>query len=424
VLLFGQGCSGVLAKWFSMLGLMVDESAIRERWLLVRDELDERARRIWAAAEARSHGRGGIAAVVRATGIAESTIRRGIAEVRCGERAPEGRVRRPGAGRRSIEDREPGLVEALLGLIEGATRGDPESPLLWTSRSVARLTEQLRELGYEVHESTVRRQLKGLGYSLQANRKSHEGSDHPDRDGQFARIAEVSAAAVAAGEPLISVDTKKKELIGNYKNGGRELAATGTPILVNTHDFPDKEQGKAVPYGIYDVGSDEGWVSVGISADTAQFAVAAINGWWEHLGAARYPNASTLTITADCGGSNSYRTRLWKTELQALADDTGLKIRVLHYPPGTSKWNKIEHRLFSYISINWRAKPLVSRQTVIDLIASTTTSTGLKVYARLDTNSYPTKIQVTDEQMHAVKLTGEDFHPEWNYNIIPSLKKK
>jgi transposase len=247
VLLFGQGCSGVLAKWFSMLGPMVDESAIRERWLLVRDELDERARRIWAAAEARSHGRGGIAAVVRATGIAESTIRRGIAEVRCGERAPEGRVRRPGAGRRSIEDREPGLVEALLGLIEGATRGDPESPLLWTSRSVARLTEQLRELGYEVHESTVRRQLKGLGYSLQANRKSHEGSDHPDRDGQFARIAEVSAAAVAAGEPLISVDTKKKELIGNYKNGGRELAATGTPILVNTHDFPDKEQGKAVP---------------------------------------------------------------------------------------------------------------------------------------------------------------------------------
>jgi transposase len=385
----------------------------------VRDELDERGRRLWAAAEARSHGRGGIAAVVRATGMSVETVRRGIAEVRSGERAPEGRVRRPGAGRPSITEREPGLREALLALLEGATRGDPESPLLWTSRSVQNLTAALRSQGFDVHESTVRRQLRGLGFSLQANRKTQEGADHPDRDGQFQRIAQVSAQALADGEPVISVDTKKKELIGSYKNAGRELAPTGQPILVNTHDFIDKELGKAIPYGIYDVGSDEGWVSVGISADTAQFAVAAIASWWENLGRKRYPEANTLTITADCGGSNSYRVRLWKTELQRLADQTGLRIQVMHYPPGTSKWNKIEHRLFSYISINWRAKPLLSRQTVIDLIASTTTSTGLKVYARLDPNTYPTKIQVSDDQIRAVNMTGEQFHPEWNYTITP-----
>ena len=413
-----------MAKWVTMLGSMVDESGIRERWLLVRDELDERARRIWAVAEARSHGRGGIAAVVRATDISEATVRRGIAEVQSGQRAPEGRVRRAGAGRPSIGEREPGLGQALLALIEGATRGDPESPLRWTTRSVARLTGELREQGYRVHESTVRRQLKGLGYSLQANRKTHEGSDHPDRDGQFEHIAAVGKAALAAGEPLISVDTKKKELIGNYKNAGRELTATGRPILVNTHDFIDKQLGKAIPYGIYDVGRDEGWVSIGVDADTAQFAVAAIRSWWEHLGCERYPGARTLTITADCGGSNGYRTRLWKTELQRLADETGLQVRVLHYPPGTSKWNKIEHRLFSYISINWRAKPLVDRQTVIDLIAATTTSTGLKVYARLDTDTYPTKIKITDEQIHAVQLTSDRFHPEWNYTITPSVIKK
>jgi Rhodopirellula transposase DDE domain len=406
-----------------MLGAMVDEDPIRERWLIVRDELDERGRRMWAAAEARSHGRGGIAAVVRATGISEATVRRGIAEVNRGDRAPEGRVRRPGAGRPSIGEREPGLREALLALLEGATRGDPESPLLWSSRSVANLTAALCAQGFAVHQSTVRRQLRGLGFSLQANRKTHEGADHPDRDGQFQHIAALSARALAAKQPVISVDTKKKELIGSYKNAGRELAPTGEPILVNTHDFIDKELGKAIPYGIYDVGRDEGWVSVGISADTAQFAVAAIGTWWQALGRERYPKATTLTITADCGGSNSYRIRLWKTELQRLADETGLTIHVMHYPPGTSKWNKIEHRLFSYISINWRAKPLVSRQTVIDLIASTTTSTGLKVYARLDPNTYPTKIQVGDEQIKAVNLHADEFHPEWNYAISPSVIK-
>jgi len=404
-----------------MLGPILDEHPIRERWLVVREELDERGRRMWAAAEASSHGRGGIAAVVRATGISEATVRRGIAEVASGERAPEGRVRRLGAGRPSIEAREPGLREALLALLEGATRGDPESPLLWTSRSVANLTAALAAQGFEVAESTVRRQLGGLGFSLQANRKTREGADHPDRDAQFRHIARASARALAAGQPLISVDTKKKELIGNYKNGGRELAPSGEPILVNTHDFPDKELGKAVPYGIYDVGRDEGWVSVGISADTAAFAVAAIGSWWKRLGRKGYPDAKTLTITADCGGSNSYRTRLWKTELQRLADRTGLEIRVMHYPPGTSKWNRIEHRLFSYISINWRAKPLTSRQTVIDLISSTKTKTGLKVYARLDPKTYPTKIKVTDEQMSAVNVEGDEFHPEWNYTITPSV---
>jgi|SRR5680860_786625 len=404
-----------------MLGPMVDESPIRERWLVVCDELDERGRRMWAAAEASSHGRGGIAAVVRATGISEETVRRGMAEVASGERAPEDRVRRPGAGRPSIESREPGLGEALLELLEGATRGDPESPLLWTSRSVANLTAALRSQGFEVAESTVRRQLQGLGFSLQANRKTHEGADHPDRDGQFRQIAAASTQALAAQQPLISVDTKKKELVGNYKNAGRELAPSGEPILVNTHDFPDRELGKAIPYGIYDVGRDEGWVSVGISADTASFAVAAIASWWKSLGRKRYPKATTLTITADCGGSNSYRTRLWKAELQRLADRTGLEIRVMHYPPGTSKWNKIEHRLFSYISINWRAKPLTSRRTVIDLISSTKTKTGLKVYARLDPKTYPTKVKVTDEQLSAINIEGDEFHPEWNYTITPSV---
>ena len=404
-----------------MLGPVVDDAPMRERWLVVRDALDERGRRLWAAAEARSHGRGGIAAVVRATGMSEMTVRRGIAEVDRGQHPPEGRIRRAGAGRPSISERYPGLKEALLALLEGVTRGDPESPLLWTSRSVAKLTAALREQGFDVHESTVRRQLKELGFNLQANRKTHEGADHPDRDLQFEHIANVSAQALAAQQPLVSVDCKKKELIGTYKNGGRELAPTGKPILVNTHDFIDQELGKAIPYGIYDVGRNEGWVSVGISAETAQFAVASIKAWWEDLGKKRYPKANTLTITADCGGSNSNRIRLWKTELQRLADATGMRIRVMHYPPGTSKWNKIEHRLFSYISINWRAKPLVSRQAVIDLIASTTTTTGLKVYARLDPHTYATKIQVSDEQMRAIKIEREEFHPEWNYTMIPTV---
>jgi hypothetical protein len=394
---------------------------MRERWLVVREELDERGRRMWAAAEAQSHGWGGIAAVVRASGISESTVRRGLAEVASGERAPAGHVRRPGAGRKPIVTVDPSLPADLEALIEPGARGDPMSPLRWTTKSVANLTGALRKAGHDVRDSTVRLQVKALGYSLQANRKTREGADHPDRDAQFQHIANVTGAAMQAGQPVISVDTKNKELIGNYKNPGRELTLTGQPVEVNTHDFPDKQLGKAIPYGIYDVGRDEGWVSVGIDHDTAQFAVAAIGGWWEHLGRMRYPAATTLTITADCGGSNSYRIRLWKTELQQLADQTGLTIRVLHYPPGTSKWNRIEHRLFSHISINWRAKPLTSRQVVIDLIANTTTTMGLKVYARLDENTYPTKIKVTDAEIAAVNLTADGFHPEWNYEITPHV---
>ena len=407
-----------------MLGVVVDESAIRKRWLVVEGVLDERGRRLWAAAEASTHGRGGIAAVVRATGLSEATVRRGLAEVESGDQPPAGRVRRPGGGRKRITEREPGLEQALLSLLDGVTAGDPMSPLLWTTLTPEHLAEKLCGQGFTVHASTVRRMLKAMGFTLQANRKSQEGADHPDRDAQFRHIAAVTGAALAASEPVISVDTKKKELIGNYKNAGKELRSSGRPILVNTHDFPDQEQGKAVPYGVYDIARDKGYVSVGVSGDTAQFSAASIRAWWKHLGKKRYPNARALTITADAGGSNSYRTRLWKTELQHLADQTGLRLHVMHYPPGTSKWNKIEHRLFSYISINWRAKPLVSRQVVIDLIAATTTSTGLKVYARLDENNYPTKLKVTDQQLAAVQLEGDHFHPEWNYTITPSLEKK
>ena len=405
----------------TMTGVLVDESGIRERWLVVEQELDERGRRMWAAAEARSHGWGGIAAVVRATGISEMTVRRGIAEVESGERAPAGRVRRSGAGRKPILEVDPELPAALESLIDPVTRGDPESPLRWTSKSIAKLTDGLRALGHTVQDTTVRLQVRALGYSLQANRKTREGADHPDRDAQFQHIATVTGAALASNLPVLSIDTKKKELIGNFKNGGRELARSGEPVEVNTHDFPDKEVGKAVPYGIYDVGRNEGWISVGISADTCQFAVNALRGWWQHLGKARYPDATMLTITADSGGSNSPRVRLWKTELQKLADEIGLSIRVLHFPAGTSKWNKIEHRLFSHISINWRAKPLTSYQVVIDLIAATTTSTGLKVYARLDTNTYQTKLKVTDAEINAVNITRDDFHGEWNYTIHPKI---
>jgi hypothetical protein len=319
-------------------------------------------------------------------------------------------------------EREPGLREALLRLLDGATAGDPMSALLWTTLTPERLSEQLAEEGITVSASAVRRALAALGFTLQSNRKTREGADHPDRDGQFSHINAAVGEALAAGEPVISVDTKKKELIGEYKNGGRELRASGRPILVNTHDFPDPKIGKAVPYGIYDLAANDGYVSVGISGDTAEFSTASILAWWEHLGAERYPAASTLTITADCGGSNSYRTRLWKTCLQNLADRTGLKIRVLHYPPGTSKWNRIEHRMFSYISINWRAKPLTSYQVMIDLIAATTTRTGLKIYARLDDSEYETKLKVSDEALAAVQVEPHTFHPEWNYTIIPSVK--
>ena len=398
---------------------MVDEAAIGERFRALAGELDERRRRLWAAAEARSAGRGGIAAVARASGMSEETIRRGVRELETGHSLELGRVRRPGGGRKPLTETDPTLLEDLERLVDADSRGDPELPLRWTAKSVRKLADGLAELGHRAHFTTVAKLLRGLGYSLQANAKTREGSAHPDRDAQFQHINQTVKAALDAAQPVISVDTKKKELVGDFKNGGRELRPKRSPVPVRVHDFKDPELGKAIPYGIYDLAVDEGWVNVGIDHDTAQFAVASIQGWWEHLGHSRYPEATSLTITADCGGSNGYRTRLWKIELQHLADHTGLQIHVCHLPPGTSKWNKIEHRLFSFITQNWRGKPLLSTQVMISLIAATSTRTGLKVYAQLDERTYPSKIAVTKEQLAAVQLHGDPFHPEWNYTIEP-----
>ena len=393
--------------------------AIGERFRALAGELNERQRRLWAAAEARSHGRGGIRATARATGIHADTIRVGLRELEAGERLEPGRVRRPGAGRKPLTEVDPTLLEDLERLVEEDSRGDPERPLRWTAKSVRKLADALQAIGHQVHFSSVAKLLRALGYSLQSNRKVKEGAAHPDRDAQFAHINETVTAALAAGEPVISVDTKKKELVGDFKNAGREWRPKGTPELVRTHDFKDQQLGKAIPYGIYDLANDEGWVNVGIDHDTAAFAVASIAGWWQHLGHERFPDASTLTITADCGGSNGNRTRLWKTELQQLADDTGLAVRVCHFPPGTSKWNKIEHRLFSFISHNWRAKPLLSIEVIINLIAATNTRTGLKVYAQLDERNYPDRVKVSDADLAAVQIDRHHFHPEWNYIIKP-----
>jgi hypothetical protein len=400
---------------------VVNEAAIGERYRALAGELDERRRRLWAAAEARAAGRGGIAAVARATGMAENTIRRGLRDLESGERVGLERVRRRGAGRKRLVEVDPSLLVDLALLVDEECRGDPESPLRWTAKSVRRLRDELRIRGHDVSHEVVAQLLRGLGFSLQANRKMREGASHPDRDAQFRYINAVAKAALDAGQPVISVDTKKKELVGDFKHAGREWRPKGEPELVRVHDFKDKQLGKAIPYGVYDVGSDVGWVQVGIDHDTAQFAVNSIRSWWAHLGRERYPHTARLTITADCGGSNGYRTRLWKLELQRLADQTGLEIQVLHFPPGTSKWNKIEHRLFSFITINWRGKPLYSLETIINLIASTTTRTGLKVYAQLDDQTYPAKIKVSDAQLKTVNLHGHEFHPDWNYTIKPQV---
>jgi transposase len=398
---------------------VIDERAIGDRYRAVAGELNERQRRVWAGAEALSHGRGGQAAVIRATGLSHETVRRGMREAQAGERLPAGRVRAGGGGRPRLTESDPTLLKDLKALVADDARGDPESPLLWTAKSVRALARALREKGHRVSHETVAKLLRDLGYSLQANRKSKEGANHPDRDAQFRHISATAKAAIAAKQPAISVDTKKKELIGDFKNGGSEWRPKGEPELVRTHDFRDKALGKVNPYGVYDIGADEGWVSVGIDADTAAFAVASIRSWWEHLGKERYPAATTLTITADCGGSNGNRTRLWKTELQRLADETRLEIRVCHFPPGTSKWNKIEHRLFSFISRNWRGRPLVSRQAVVSLIGATTSTAGLKVYAELDESTYERGIKVSDVELAAVNLTRDEFHGEWNYTIKP-----
>lgn len=400
---------------------MIDERAMAERWKAMRGCLDERQRRLWAAAEARSCGRGGLAVASRVTGLARTTVRRGIRDLEAGEDWQVGRVRRPGAGRPSAVERDPEVEKALDGLLEPVTIGDPERvSVRWTSKSAAKLAGELREMGHEIVDRTVLRMLAGMGFSMQGNRKAREGADHPDRDAQFTYINETVAAALDAKQPVISADTKKKELVGEFKNAGREWVPKGEPIEVNTHDFPSHARGKATPYGVYDVALNEGWVSVGISSDTAQFAANSIASWWEHLGRTRYPNAEILTITADSGGSNSPRGRLWRLELGRLAEKIGIPIRVLHYPPGTSKWNRIEHRLFSFISINWRGKPLTSYQAIINLISATTTSTGLKVYAQLDENEYPTKIKVTDAELATVNMERHNYHGDWNYTVHPS----
>jgi transposase len=400
---------------------VIDEEAIGERYRALAGELDERRRRLWAAAEARSHGRGGLAAVVRATGMAENTIRAGLRELEAGHALEPGRVRRRGGGRKPLWEIDPTLVADLERLVDPDSRGDPEQPLRWTAKSVRKLAEALRGAGHQVSHETVARLLRSLGYSLQANAKTREGADHPDRDEQFHHINRTAAEAIESGQPVISVDTKKKELVGDFKAVGAELRPQGSPIPVRVHDFKDKQLGKAIPYGVYDLAEDSGWVSVGIDHDTAAFAVESIRSWWEQLGRERYPDATMLTITADCGGSNGNRTRLWKTELQMLSNETGLAITVCHFPPGTSKWNKIEHRLFSFITQNWRGKPLLSREVIVNLIGATTTRTGLEVYARLDEREYPKGVAVSDAELAAVNLEGAHFHPEWNYTIKPRV---
>src|SRR6476620_2322421 len=402
---------------------MIDEAAIRLRWDTVGSQLDERGRRLFAAAEVRSAGRGGLALVSKISGLARSTINRGEDDLDA-EPLAKGRVRRAGGGRRGVAQIDPGLVPALKRLVEPATLGDPMRPLIWVSKSMEKLAAALTEMGHQISAETVRTELVKLGFSRQSNRKANEGSSHPDRNAQFDHINAKVVAAQAQQQPVISVDTKKKELIGNFKNGGTDYRPKGDPQRVNVPDFEDKKLGKVVPYGVYDVTANAGFVSVGITSDTAEFAVASIRCWLERMGRQRYPQARELTITADCGGSNGARLRLWKVELQKLADEAGLVLHVHHYPPGTSKWNKIEHRLFCHITQNWRGRPLTDRLAVVELIGATTTKTGLKVESVLDTRTYQKGIKVSNAQMKRLDITGDQFHPEWNYTIKPRQKER
>ena len=398
---------------------MIDEDGIRQRWESIGSKLDERARRLFVAAEVEAAGYGALTVVAAITGIARSTINRGEDDIDQGP-LPDGRVRRAGGGGKSLRDKNPALVVDLQRLVEPATLGSPMQPLLWVSKSREKLAQALRLMGHSISANTVGKLLAAeLGFSRQHNRKADEGSKHPDRDAQFGHINAKIVAAQTQGQPVISVDTKKKELVGNYKNGGTDYRPKGAPQRVKVHDFEDKELGKVAPYGVYDVAADEGWVSVGITSDTAEFAVQSIRQWLQRMGRKRYPNATELTITADGGGSNGSRVRLWKIELQKFADETGIELHVHHYPPGTSKWNKIEHRLFCRITQNWRGRPLSDHMTIVELIGATTTKTGLKVECALDTRTYEKGIKVSDDEMAMLNLTGDDFHPEWNYTIKP-----
>lgn len=396
--------------------------SLRAKFEAVLPHLDERAQRLVLGAEARSLGHGGIVAVARASGSARSRVSEGVAELESGQE-PLGRVRREGGGRKAVTESDPALVAALLVLVEPTRRGDPQSPLCWTTLSTRHLAQTLTGQGHRVGPDTVAKLLRQQGFSLQGNVKTIEGGQHPDRDAQFEYLNEQASAHLAAGEPVISVDTKKKELVGAYKNRGTEWRPGGDPEQVKVHDFIDPALGKANPYGVYDIGADTGWVSVGTDHDTAAFAVNTIRSWWQAVGSPTYPGATRLLISADGGGSNGYRTRAWKTELATLADESGLTITVCHLPPGTSKWNKIEHRLFSHISMNWRGRPLTSHEVIVNSIAATTSRTGLTVRAELDTNTYPTGIKIPDAQMETLTDTGvlqrHEWHPDWNYTLNP-----
>lgn len=396
-------------------------AAVQQRFAVVAPYLTERSRRVWAAAEAAVIGRNGTTIVAEATGLSRTTVIKARQEV-AGASPPPERQRRPGGGRKPLPEVDPTLLQDLDRLIDPVTRGDPQSPLRWTCKSTYHLAEALQRQGHAISQATVYRLLDSLGYSLQSNRKTEEGADHPDRDAQFQFIYRQVQRFQRRGQPVISVDTKKKENVGNFAQGGREWEPQGRPRKVQAHDFRAKGEAKVNPYGVYDATEDRGWVKVGISHDTAQFAVASIRGWWRKLGRERYPAAAQLLITADAGGSNGYRTRLWKVELQTLADESGLTIRVCHFPPGTSKWNKVEHRLFSFISKNWRGRPLDSLATVVNLISRTKTQTGLSVEASLDYASYKKGIKVSDEEMERLNLKRDTFHGEWNYSLLPRPK--
>ena len=389
--------------------------------------MDERVRRQWAATEAQAYGWGGVSAVSIATGMSRKTIRKGLAELVVREQSPDAplaqRLRSPGGGRKRLTQTDPQLLDRLEWLVDPTTRGDPMSPLRWTCKSTQQLAQALTEDGHELSPRTVGRLLNAAGFSLQGNRKTKEGAAHPDRNAQFEHINATVRRFQRRAQPVISVDTKKKELVGEFKNGGREWRPKGEPLTVKTHDFMDPELGKAIPYGVYDLSRNEGWVSVGIDHDTAQFAAQAIHRWWKKMGAKRYPQAKELLITADGGGSNASRSRLWKVALQDLALRLKMPIRVCHFPPGTSKWNKIEHRMFCHITQNWRGQPLVSHEVIIALIANTTTRAGLKVRAEIDTARYPTGTKVSDEELASINLKRHTFHGEWNYTLLPIPRK-
>jgi Rhodopirellula transposase DDE domain len=401
-----------------------ERDLVRRKYKAMSLELDERGRRIWAATEASLLGFGGVAAVAQATGLAESTIRLGKHELslpRRGRAVPvERRVRRPGGGRKPLTEKDPVLVASLDGLVDPGSRGDPMSPLRWTCKSTRRLAKELRRQGHRASHAKIGELLDALGYSLQGTRKTREGASHPDRNAQFEHINERVKAFQREGQPVVSVDTKKKELVGDFANKGREYRRKGRPEPVRTHDFEDKQLGKGIPYGVYDMTANEGWVSVGVDHDTAEFAVATLRQWWRRMGRRTYPQATRLLVTADGGGSNGSRNRLWKVALQGFADESGLVVNVCHFPPGTSKWNRIEHRMFAWITENWRGKPLTSHAVIVNLISNTTTEAGLRIKAAMDTGTYPVGIEVSDEQMAGLNIQPEDFHgKDWNYSISP-----